>query len=154
MTSLVPLGICVISHDKPSKRKSWSLRRKDGWIVGVSLEHYRCQRFIPKDSRALSISDTIEFCHQHLTQPSVTAEDRVLHWMQQLTLALQESPYSNSSEQLEAIQALQNALGKWFGDMTVGILGILKHSLKGFPICGNSRIHRYTLTSQSNQSNK
>ena len=114
-----PFGIRVISHNKPSKRNSWGFRRKDGWGVVVSLEHYRCQRFIPKDSRALSISDTIEFRHQHLTQPSATDEDRVLHGMQQLTSALQKSPSSHSSDQSEAIQPLQNALGKWSGDMTI-----------------------------------
>ena len=117
-TPLGPLGIRVISHDKPLKRKSWGFRGKDGWSIGVSLEHYLCQRFIPKDSRALSISDTIKFHHQHLTQPSVTAKDRVLHGMQQLTSVLQKSPSSHSSAQLEAIQALHNTLGKWSGDNT------------------------------------
>ena len=83
------------------------------------LEHYRCQRFIPKDPQALSISNTIECFHQHLTQPSVTAEDRVLNGMKQLTSALQKSQSSNSSAQFEAIQALQNALGEWSRDMTI-----------------------------------
>ena len=71
-TPLGPLGIHVISHDKTSKRKAWGFRGKDGWSVGISFEHYRCQRYIPKYSRALSISETIEFCHLHLTHPSVT----------------------------------------------------------------------------------
>ena len=118
-TPLGPLGIRVIYHDKPLNRNSWSFRGKDDWSVGVSLKHYRCQRFIPKDSRALSISNTIEFCHQHLTHPSVTAEDRVLHGVQQLNSALQHSPSSHSSEQLEAIQALPNALGKWSREKTI-----------------------------------
>ena len=117
-TPLGPLGIRVIYHDKSLKRKSWGFRGKDGWSVGVSLEHYQYQRYIPKDSHALSISDTIEFFHQHLTHPSVTTEYRVLHGMQQLTSALQKSPSSHSSDQLKAIQALQNTLGKWSGNNT------------------------------------
>ena len=39
--------------------------------------------------------------------------------MKQLTSALQKSPSSHSSDQLEAIQALQNALDKWSGDKTI-----------------------------------
>ena len=63
--------------------------------------------------------DTNEFFHQHLTHPSVTAKERVVHGMQQLTLALQEFPFSNYSDQLEAIQDLQNALGQWSREMTI-----------------------------------
>ena len=48
-TPLGPLGICVISHDKPLTRKWWGFRGKDGWSVVVLLEHYRCQQFIPND---------------------------------------------------------------------------------------------------------
>ena len=118
-TPLGPLGIRVIAHAKPSNRLSWSFRGRDGWSVGVSLEHYRCQRYIPKDSRSLSISDTIEFRHQHITQPSVTPEDQVLHGINQLTSALEGTPSPRSTDQLAAIQSLQNALGNWSGNHTM-----------------------------------
>ena len=36
-TPLGPLGINVIVHAKPWRRKSWDFRGKDGWSVGVSL---------------------------------------------------------------------------------------------------------------------
>ena len=42
-TPLGPLGINVIMHNKPGVRKSWDFRGKDGWSVGVLMEHYRCQ---------------------------------------------------------------------------------------------------------------
>ena len=83
------------------------------------LEHYRCQRYIPKDSRLLSISDTIKFCHQHITQPSVTTEDRILHGIEKLTSALQGKSSSTSADQLAAIQFLQDVLGKWSGNLTL-----------------------------------
>ena len=43
-TPLGPLGCRVIIHKKTDSRQSWDFRGKDGWSVGVSLEHYRCQR--------------------------------------------------------------------------------------------------------------
>ena len=39
--------------------------------------------------------------------------------MQQMTSDLQETLSSRSSDQMEAIQSLQNALGRWSGDMTL-----------------------------------
>ena len=118
-TPLGPFGISVIAHAKPSNRLLWSFRGREGWSVGVLLEHYRCQRYIPKDSRSLSISDTIKFYHQHITQPSVTTKDRVLHGIQQLTSALQGKSSSTSADQIAAIQSLQDALGKWSGNLTL-----------------------------------
>ena len=38
---------------------SWELCGKDGWNVGVSLEHYQCQLIVAKDMKALQVSDTV-----------------------------------------------------------------------------------------------
>ena len=57
-TPLGPLGINVIVHAKPGRRKSWDFRGKDGWSVGVSLKHYRCQLVTLKLSKSMVISDT------------------------------------------------------------------------------------------------
>ena len=62
------------------------------------------------------ISDTTEFRHHHITQPSVTPEDRVLHWLQQLTAALQGAPYSRSGHQIHALQSLKYTLTNWAVD--------------------------------------
>ena len=117
-TPLGPLGINVIVHAKPGRRKSWDFRGKDGWSVGVSLKHYRCQLVIPKLSKSLVTSDTTEFRHHHITQPSVTPDDRVTHGLQQLVSALQGGTPSRSSEQLDAIQQLQDTLTGWSADVS------------------------------------
>ena len=54
------------------------MRALDGWSIGTSLEHYRCQKGVTKDSRAVRISDTVEFRHHRITTPMVTPEDRVI----------------------------------------------------------------------------
>ena len=43
-TPLGPLVISVIARANPSNQLLWSFRGREGWSVGVSLEHYRCQR--------------------------------------------------------------------------------------------------------------
>ena len=65
------------------------------------------------------ISDTTEFRHHHLTQPSFTPDDRVINGMQHLTSALQGTPSSKSDGQMTAIQELQYALSNWGSDMTL-----------------------------------
>ena len=64
------------------------MRALDGWSTGVSMEHYRCQTAVTKESRAQRISDTVELRHQRITTPGITPEDRVVRSIEQLTAAL------------------------------------------------------------------
>ena len=91
---LGPLRISFIVHTKTGRQQSWDFGDKDGWSVGALMTHYRCQRVIPKITRSIIISDTTEFRHHHITQPSVTPEERVIHGLKKLTAALQVSPSS------------------------------------------------------------
>ena len=74
------------------------------------------------------ISDTTEFRHHHITQPSVTPKDRVLHGLQQLTVALQGAPYSRSGDQICALQSLKDTLTNWEVDTTPKELKAPQHS--------------------------
>ena len=56
--------------------------------MGVALQHYRCHTIVDKSTRAVQISDTVEFRHQHLTQPKVTPMDRIVHGVNTLTYTL------------------------------------------------------------------
>ena len=57
-------------------------------VVGVALQHYRCHTIVAKATRALQISNAVEFRYQHLTQPEVTPMDRIVHGVNTLTCAL------------------------------------------------------------------
>ena len=111
-TPLGPLGCRVIAHLKPDVRNSWDFWGEDGWGLGVSLEHYRCQRFASRETHAVKVSDTIDFRHHSLTLPTVTPEDRLQHGLTSLTNALEEAPNAANDSQLEAITRLQNAFRK------------------------------------------
>ena len=60
-TPLGPMGSRVIAHLKPDVRNSWDFRGEDGWSIGISLEHYRCQRWVSKATHEAKVSDTVEF---------------------------------------------------------------------------------------------
>ena len=117
-TPLGTLGISFIFHTKTGQRQSWDFRCKDGWSVVVSIAHYRCQHVIPKITRSMMISYTTEFRHHHITQPSVTPKDRVLHGLQRLTAVLQGAPSSQSGDQIRALQYLQDTINDWAVDTT------------------------------------
>ena len=80
-----------------------------------STEHYRCQRVLAKATKAEQISDTVDFRHQYLTQPTITPDDRVLHGMQNLTGALKDASTVACDTQLQAIAELRNVLRNWSG---------------------------------------
>ena len=82
------------------------------------MTHYRCQRVIPKLTISLMISNTTDFSHHHITQPSVTPKDRVLHGLQKYTATLQGAPPSQSGDQICYLQYLKDILNDWAVDTT------------------------------------
>ena len=99
-------------------RKSWGFRGKDGWNIGTSLERYCCQQVIDKITKYQHISDTLKFRHHHLTQPTLTPEDCVIHSMQTLQYVLEYAPTAVCDAQLKAIAALRNGFQLWATPMS------------------------------------
>ena len=97
-TPIWSLGCRIIIRKKPSMRNTWDFCKKDGWSLGCSLEHYRCQHVAPKETKAFQISDTLEYQHHYLTQPTLPPEDCVLHGLQTLKCALKDAPIQMCDE--------------------------------------------------------
>ena len=81
-TPLGPLGFKIMIHNASNTRKSWDQRGREGFIIGPALQHYRCIQAIDGKTKALIITDTDEYLHRYLTQPHITAEDRMTHAIQ------------------------------------------------------------------------
>ena len=94
-------------HNTSNKRKSWDQRGQERFSVGPALQHYRCIQEIDSKTKALIITDTDEYFHKYLTQPHITAEDRMSHAIQFLTAALKDVPASICDSQLAAIEAVR-----------------------------------------------
>ena len=112
-TPLGPLGCEVISHKKMGSRNSWDFRGDPACNIGVSLKHYRCQNIIAKGTRATRVSDTLAFRHHHLTIPTRTPADHIIHGVERLTTAIDAAPAVECDNQLAAIQALRQAFHRW-----------------------------------------
>ena len=94
-------------HNTSNTRKSWDQRGREGFIIGPALQHYRFIQAIDGKTKALIITDTSEYLHRYLTQPQITAEDRMKHAIQFLTSALKDIPASICNSQLAAIDAVR-----------------------------------------------
>ena len=74
---------------------------------------------VAKDTNAEQVSDTVKLHHQHITQPSLISDNRVLHVMQTLMSALQDAPTVACDAQLMVITTLQEFLQSWIGQNAV-----------------------------------
>ena len=114
-TALGPLGCPVMIHKKTSNRKSWGFRSKEGWSVGVSFEHYRCQFVITANTREISVSDTVEFLNHFIPTPTLTPEDWILHGINTLSNAIQDKLSATYEAQIQAITKLRDICTGWAG---------------------------------------
>ena len=94
-------------HNTSNTRKSWDQRGREGFSIGPALQHYRCIQSIDAKTKALIITDTAEYLHRYLTQPQITAEDRMTHAIQFLTAALKDVPASICNSQLADFDAVR-----------------------------------------------
>jgi hypothetical protein len=83
-----PLGCAIHSHVKPDDRRSWDAHPNAGFNLGTSIEHHRCYRIYITKTRATQVSNTVNFKHQYITNPTVSPESLVFAAAQQLTAAL------------------------------------------------------------------
>ena len=77
------------------------------------MESYQCDKDIPCNTLVVTISDTVEYCHDHFTLPSITPADCILHGLQSLTGALVDVPTARYDAQLKAISDLRDACSRW-----------------------------------------
>ena len=112
-TPLGPLGITVIIHNKPCQRKYWDYRGRNGFSASVAFNYYCCQQSIDAETKAVSITDTIEFFHHHLNQPSITPQDRFIHVLETLTAEMHHTLDIHIAQHLQEIDHLYHLFQYW-----------------------------------------
>ena len=79
----------------------------------MDLDHYRHKRIIPHDDKAYKVSNTVEFSHQSITNPSKTLEDRIIHGLNTLTGTLTDAPTDKYDSQFQGFTDLRDACASW-----------------------------------------
>jgi hypothetical protein len=69
---LAPLGCKAVVYKDGNTRGSWASRGVDGWYLGPSKHHYRCDHYYIPETRAYRISGSTELFPQHCQLPNLT----------------------------------------------------------------------------------
>ena len=69
---LAPLGCKAVIYEDGDIRGSWASRGVDGWYLGPSMDHYRCDVYYVPETRAYRVSGSTELFPQHCQLPVLT----------------------------------------------------------------------------------
>ena len=76
-------------HEKINKQGTWAFHLVDGWYLFTSLKHYRTHNCHVKHTKRERLSDTVQFQHKHITNPSITQVDKVMSTLADWVKAIQ-----------------------------------------------------------------
>jgi hypothetical protein len=69
---LAPLGCRAVVYEDGDTRGSWASRGVDGWYLGLSKDHYRCDIYYIPETRGYRVSGSTELFPQHCQLPDMT----------------------------------------------------------------------------------
>ena len=70
------MGCKVQIHEKSDNRGTWAYHSVDGWYLYILPEHYCTHNCHVKATRSKRLSDTVQFQHEDITNPTVTHADK------------------------------------------------------------------------------
>ncbi len=109
-TPMAPAGCAIHIHHKPTIRRSWDFRAKEGFYIGPALKHYRCYRVLATESNVLMVSDAVKFRPHNVPSPDVELTDKILAALNAINGTLARGPAPPSDDQLQAISTLRTIL--------------------------------------------
>lgn len=71
-TPLAPVGMRIVAHEPPEQRPAWAPHGVDGFYIGPALDHYRCYLVWIKTTRAMRVTDSIEWFPYTVRLPQVS----------------------------------------------------------------------------------
>jgi hypothetical protein len=106
---LAPMGCEAQVHKKTDRRGTWAYHLVDGWHLFTSPEHYRTHNCHIKHTKSERLSDTIQFQHKRITNPTITHTNKLMHTLANCVKALQ---MTSSARNSQAAQDLQRIIGQ------------------------------------------
>jgi hypothetical protein len=103
---LTPMGCEAQVHKKTNKRGTWAYHLVNGWYLFTSPEHYCTHNCHIKHTKSKQLSDTVQFQHKRITNPSITHADKVMQALAERIKAIQGMTSKDRNSQ--AAQDLQH----------------------------------------------
>ena len=76
---LSTMGYEAQVHEKTNKRGTWAYHSVDGWYLFTSPEHYRTHNCHIKHIKSEQLSNTVQFEHKRITNPTITHANKMMH---------------------------------------------------------------------------
>ncbi len=100
---LAPMGCNVQIHEKSDSRGTWAFHSVDGWYLNTSPEHYRTHKCYVKHTNNERFSDTVEFQHKRITNPTVTPADKIMKAISSCMETIRSMSAFNSNNDLQQL---------------------------------------------------
>ena len=102
---LAPMGCEAQVHEKTDKCGAWAYHLVDEWYLFTSPTHYCTHNCHIKHTKSKQLSNTVQFQHKHITNPTITHAVKVMHALADCIKMLQGM--TSSARNSQAAQDLQ-----------------------------------------------
>ena len=103
---LAPMGCNVQVHEKADSRGTWAYHTVEGWYINTSPEHYRTHTCHIKETRNERFSDTVDFKHKRITNPSISNADKVMMAIREVVQTIKGLGGQEASTEAQELQRL------------------------------------------------
>eukprot|EP00804_Cyclotella_cryptica_P013559 CCRYP_012916-RA/>CCRYP_012916-RA protein AED:0.34 eAED:0.34 QI:0/-1/0/1/-1/1/1/0/448 len=104
--SLATMGRNAQVHEKTDSQGTWAFHSVERWYINTSPEHYHTHHCHIKSTNSECLSDTIQFCHKHITNPSLTPADKLMAAIADCSHALLTNASAKGTSTIRQLQAL------------------------------------------------
>jgi hypothetical protein len=110
---LAPMGCASQIHKNSDKRGTWQYHSVDGWYLYTSPYHYRTHACHIKTTKKEQLTDTVDFQHKRITNPTITHADKVMHAIQQVIREIKKLGGIDNSQEARDLQQLVNGANNY-----------------------------------------
>jgi hypothetical protein len=96
---LAPMGCEAQVHEKTDKRGTWAYHSVDDWYLFTSPKHYCTHNCHIKHTKSKQLSNTVQFQHKRITNPTITHANKVMHALADCVKALHGMTSSTRNSQ-------------------------------------------------------
>ena len=102
------MGCAAQIHEKSDKRGTWQYHTVDGWYLNTSPIHYRTHVCHIKETKKERLTDTVQFQHKRITNPTISHADKIMHAIQQVIREIKKLGGIENSLEARDLQTLVN----------------------------------------------
>ncbi len=84
----------------------WAFHSVNGWYLATPHEHYQTHKCHVKDTYSDRYSDTVQFQHKTITNPTVSPYNKIMHALSNCAAAIKGIKGIDASQDIQNIQCI------------------------------------------------